>query len=405
NEIHKSRISKLKEELNKIKSDILIYNERIDIQNRYITKLKTDDAQQREEYISKLKIQFKELKLECESLKNDIITAKTKLQEISDDNVVKLNDRVANLNKLKVRTDIKYKQLNSNISFFNENNICPTCTQEIHDELRSNKIIDLSNKTVTIETTNDTIQKQLDLAIDQINNINEIINSNRTIEKEISILTVKLNEKTNQLKQCHSLINSSKNITNESKILEEIEKYNKLQEEYNELVLIRDELLERYSYYDIITQMLKDTGIKQTIIKKYIPIINTLVNTYLAKMGFYVRFTLDEDFNETIFARGIEELSYGMFSEGEKQRIDIALLFAWREIAKLQNDSATNLLFFDETLDGSGDSKFTESIIELFDNLNNTNIFVISHSADKWADKFRSQIVVGREQGFSKLLK
>ena len=147
--------------------------------------------------------------------------------------------------------------------------------------------------------------------------------------------------------------------------------------------------------------MLKDSGIKQTIIKKYIPIINNLVNVYLAKMGFYVRFVLDDDFNETIYARGIEELSYGMFSEGEKQRIDIALLFAWRDIARLQNDFSTNLIFFDEVLDGSGDSTFTESMIELFNSLQGENIFVITHSEDKWADKFRSTIKVERRLGFS----
>ena len=405
NDVHKSKVSKLKEELNKIKTDIILLSERISIQERYILKLKTDDAQQKEEYVAKLKLQLKQLKLDGNTLKDSITEYKSKIQSINQEEIVKLNERVSNLNKLKVRSDMKFKQLNTNISFFNENTICPTCTQEIHDELRTDKLVDLCNKTSTIEITSVTINNQLDLTVKQINDINHIINSNRELDKEISIATTKLAEKVSQIKQCNDLINSTKIIKEENKTVEENAKLLLLQEEYNGLVISRDTMLEKYTYYDIITQMLKDTGIKQTIIRKYIPVINNLVNAYLAKMGFYVRFVLDDDFNETIYARGIEELSYSMFSEGEKQRIDIALLFAWRDIAKLQNQMNTNLIFFDEILDGSGDGKFTESVIELFDKLTDLNIFVITHAADKWADKFRSQIVVDREHGFSKLVK
>ncbi|MFA6199176.1 MAG: AAA family ATPase [Bacteroidales bacterium] len=401
NEVHKSKVSILKEDLNKLKTEIAILNERIQIQERYVIKLKSDDENQRKEYIEKLKIQYRNLKKESTELLDKNNELKGQIQLINQDDITKLNERVSNLNKLKVRTDVQIKQLSTNINFFTENTICPTCTQEIHDDYRSSKLDTLIQKSATIDQASDTIEKQLELSVNQINTINTIINSNRKIENEINIIGAKMNEKRKQLIECNELINATKNITEESKVSEETHKLKELNDSHKQITFQIDTLLEKYQYFDIITQMLKDSGIKQTIIKKYIPIINNLVNVYLAKMGFYVRFVLDDDFNETIYARGIEELSYGMFSEGEKQRIDIALLFAWRDIARLQNDFSTNLIFFDEVLDGSGDSTFTESMIELFNSLQGENIFVITHSEDKWADKFRSTIKVERRLGFS----
>lgn len=140
------------------------------------------------------------------------------------------------------------------------------------------------------------------------------------------------------------------------------------------------------------------------VIKKYIPVINQLINKYLKKLGFFIKFVLDENFDETIYSRGIDPLSYANFSEGEKMRIDLAVLFAWREVAQLQNNTSTNLLIFDEILDGSTDQLGTEALIKILQESKHLNVFVISHSPDRWSDKFKVSMQFGKVAGFSKLL-
>jgi DNA repair exonuclease SbcCD ATPase subunit len=170
---------------------------------------------------------------------------------------------------------------------------------------------------------------------------------------------------------------------------------------YNEK---RKEAVEATTNYDIVAQLLKDGGIKSKIIKQYIPIINKLVNKYLASMDFFVNFTLDEEFKESIKSRHRDEFSYENFSEGEKKRIDLALLFTWRAVAKLKNSANTNLLIFDEVFDGSLDSNGTEEFLKLINMFNDgTNIFVISHKGDLLIDKFKHTIKFVKNKNFSQV--
>ena len=173
---------------------------------------------------------------------------------------------------------------------------------------------------------------------------------------------------------------------------------NQLQD-YNEK---RKEAVTNHQHYEIVSQLLKDGGIKSKIIKQYIPVINKLVNKYLAAMDFFVNFNLDEEFKESIKSRHRDDFSYSNFSEGEKKRIDLALLFTWRSVAKLKNSVNTNLLIFDEVFDGSLDNNGTEEFLKLINMMNDdTNIFVISHKGDILIDKFRHTIRFAKVKNFS----
>ena len=156
-------------------------------------------------------------------------------------------------------------------------------------------------------------------------------------------------------------------------------------------------------YYEVASNLLKDTGIKTRIIKQYVPVINELVNKYLSALDFYVNFTLDETFKETIKSRHRDEFSYASFSEGEKQRIDMSLMLTWREVAKLKNSTNTNLLILDEVFDSSLDANGTEYLMNVLHLLRDTNLFVISHKGDILQDKFRSMIQFEKKNNFSRI--
>jgi ABC-type molybdenum transport system ATPase subunit/photorepair protein PhrA len=168
---------------------------------------------------------------------------------------------------------------------------------------------------------------------------------------------------------------------------------------------VRVKLTEDKHYYDVAGTLLKDNGIKTIIIRQYLPLINKLINKYLTAMDFFVQFTLDEQFNESIKSRFRDDFSYASFSEGEKQRIDLALLFSWRAIAKMKNSANTNLLILDEVFDSSLDNNGTEFVMKLLNTINDeTNVFVISHKGDQLFDKFRSLIKFEKKKNYSVML-
>ena len=178
-----------------------------------------------------------------------------------------------------------------------------------------------------------------------------------------------------------------------------------LKEKLDELEQKRKELIDEKSYYEAASVLLKDTGIKTKIIKQYLPIINKLVNKHLATLDFFVNFNLDESFKETIKSRHRDEFSYASFSEGEKQRIDMALMLTWRAVAKLKNSANTNLLILDEVFDSSLDANGTEYLMNILQMLENVNLFVISHKGDILQDKFRSVIRFEKVKNFSRIVK
>ena len=185
---------------------------------------------------------------------------------------------------------------------------------------------------------------------------------------------------------------------------EDIKKLDKLKEKLYSLDSSSKKLKEELFYYDVAKNLLQDTGIKTKIVKQYLPIMNKLVNTYLSSMDFFCNFNLDENFNETIKSRFRDEFSYANFSEGEKMRIDLALLFTWRAVAKMKNSTNTNLLILDEIFDSSLDASGTDDFLKILNTFNTENVFVISHKQDMLFDKFRNTIKFEKNRNFSKVV-
>ena len=293
------------------------------------------------------------------------------------------------------------KQVAKRALFFEKNEVCSVCDQAISDSHKSRILRDAAEEAKSLQS-----QRR------------EVGTKGTEVEKEIdetgSVLRA-LRSKVSQLGENNREISSLQ--TQIQEYQQSLEKdvsadLNKAKEDLSNLQLDKDGILEKkltlsdeYNYNQVITEMLRDTGIKTKIIKQYLPAINKLVNQYLQVLDFFVHFDLDESFQETIRSRHRDEFTYDSFSEGEKQRIDLALLFTWRQIAKMKNSVATNLLILDETFDSSLDHDGVENLLKILYTLDdNTNVFVISHKGEILDGKFKSKIEFKKEKNFSKMV-
>ena len=246
------------------------------------------------------------------------------------------------------------------------------------------------------------LKDESDAVLQRINTIKSTQKELKTLEQDLVRINTSSKQIRNYVKKLEVEIDEIENrpaMSNEFKaqsktLLNELQTYNDNRKTASESI----------TNYDIISQLLKDGGIKSKIIKQYIPVINKLVNKYLASMDFFVNFNLDEEFKESIKSRHRDDFSYENFSEGEKKRIDLALLFTWRAVAKMKNSANTNLLIFDEVFDGSLDTNGTEEFLKLINMFSDANIFVISHKGDVLADKFKHTIKFGKVKNFSQMV-
>ena len=330
----------------------------------------------------------------------------------SDISKIIINDQIIQKTKAKIREvetlhttlSTKYKLLNKEVDFLNNNDSCPTCKQEIDGEFKSNNISDKTSKSDKyVEAMADLSDKILhyknDLAghMELVDEINETNTKIRNLEVNIEYLT----------KDIQRISEDNIKLTEEKQnnIKKNKEEYSALVGDHLKLTDERDTLLENQHQHSIAAILLKDDGIKTKIIKHYLPAMNKLINKYLHLMDFYVTYTLDENFGEVIKQANKESFSYASFSEGEKLRIDLAILFAWREIAKAKNSTNTNLLILDEIFDSSLDGNGIEDFIGILNTISeNTNVFIISHRGDQVADKFQSTLKFAKLNGFSKLV-
>ncbi len=288
------------------------------------------------------------------------------------------------------------------LDFFHNNDTCPTCTQLIEKTFKDRKISDLSSKTeeyeqallqlesnlVTLDKRYTEIQRQQD----------KLKRNHAEIAHQNSLIAI--NEKS--MSKIHSEIQRLSESPDIAKMQGKLEAY---QEEYSDIEKRCAEVSKQKTEHEVIANLLKDNGIKAQIIKKYIPNMNRLINKHLTSMDFYVNFTLDEEFNEVIKSRYRDEFTYASFSEGEKQKIDLALLFTWREIANMKNSVSTNLLLLDEVFDSSLDASATEELMKILRNIDKkTNVFVISHKGEILVDKFDRNIKFDKVSDFSKIV-
>ena len=311
--------------------------------------------------------------------------------------------KVKKFNQLEAQIETNLNKFKKDINFFEHNDNCPTCRQAIDKQFKEEEVGNLNSKVT--ECTVGLTQLEIKLLEEQ-NKLNQISEKQKQIQ-ELQIKIATHNTSITEVKKYITRIekqikdlDDSKQISDgEEVILKELKE--KLEASENEL----RELIDEKTYYEVASGLLKDTGIKTKIIKQYLPIINKLVNKYLASLDFFVNFNLDESFKETIKSRFRDEFTYNNFSEGEKQRIDMALMLTWRSIAKLKNSSNTNLLILDEIFDSSLDTNGTEELIKILHMLEDVNLYVISHKGDILQDKFSNVIRFEKIKNFSRIVK
>jgi DNA repair exonuclease SbcCD ATPase subunit len=311
-------------------------------------------------------------------------------------------EKLRKLGNLKGKISQKVSTITKEHKFFKENTVCPTCTQPIDEEFRINRINDAQDKAKELQSG----YKELEEAIKEEEERERQYNS---LTKEISKLTngisqnnIKINGLRRQIRNLESEIQVlTENLANRNTEHEKLESFkDNLKTTYDELASKKDTI----NYYDFSYSLLKDGGVKSKIIKKYLPLINQQVNRYLQMMDFYINFTLDEEFNETVQSPIHEDFSYASFSEGEKMRIDLSLLFTWREVARMKNSVNTNLLIMDEVFDSSLDGFGTEEFLKIIRYvIKDANIFVISHKTGL-EDRFESVIKFEKVKGFSRMV-
>jgi DNA repair exonuclease SbcCD ATPase subunit len=333
---------------------------------------------------------------------NSMNTAISDLQkEIEDKSIV--NDKLKKLNQFETQIETNLSKYRKDVNFFLNNDDCPTCRQSIQLEFKEKQITDLNDKVE--KCTHGLTKLESDILVQQ-NRLNDITKISNAIQvKWVAVASnnstiIELNKYIGKLQKEIGVLSSSK-----ENLSSETNKLLALQTQLAELESKKKSLIEEKTYLEAASLLLKDTGIKTKIIKQYLPIINKMVNKYLASLDFFVNFNLDESFKETIKSRHRDEFSYASFSEGEKQRIDMALMLTWRAVAKLKNSTNTNLLILDEVFDSSLDNNGTEYLMTILQMLEDVNLFVISHKGDILQDKFRNLIRFEKVNNFSRIVK
>jgi len=398
NQVLREKVTTLKQKLSDVETKITIARNKAEMQQEYIKTLQEDR-----------KARITEIENKITDSHNDINTTKTGLTALYDerqhlaDATRDLSDVTHNLDE--VVQEIREFQQNASkiekdISFYHNNDTCPKCKQGIEHDFKQSIINEHDQELQKISTTVSEIRDKEHALRTRFDNINSVLRAVELITQRISELENSIQSEqryTQRLElEKHDISQKIGNIDVEKMKLKDLAK------DTLTVVQERGELHELNDYYDIASVLLKDSGIKTRIIKQYLPVINKLVNKFLTAMDFFVQFTLDEKFDESIKSRHRDDFSYESFSEGEKQRIDLALLFTWRTIAKLKNSASTNLLILDEIFDSSLDTSATEYVMTLLNALGDgTNVWVISHKGDQLFDKFNHVMKFTKRQNFS----
>jgi DNA repair exonuclease SbcCD ATPase subunit len=373
-------------------------SEKIKMQHQHIVAMQKNS----EEQIDKLKTDLKQYMEKIEVEKTSIVSLDEQIGTLSGqiNDQDQVNKKQKKLQVLEAQLDDKLAKLQKEIEFFNLHDTCPTCKQGIDNEFKCETVATKENQIQ--ETSNGVEQLR-----QEIQTIQARIQSIANISSQITSLNIEKITHSNSisglLSQCKK---AAKDIDELQKKSDDLilndDKMKELEIALEAFTEDKSEYLKDRDAFNIASIVLKDNGIKARIIKQYVPVINKLINKYLAAMDFFVNFELDENFNETIKSRFRDEFSYASFSEGEKMRINLAILFTWRAVAKLRNSASTNLLIMDEVLDGSLDSNGTDEFLKIINTLTqDTNTFIISHKVDQLVDKFNSVIKFVKVKNFS----
>ena len=397
NSLLKEKTSVLKDKMKDLSFKLDVETNKIDTQKKYISDLKALNKTAKEQK-----------DVQVDKLRKDLASLSKENAEISAEVEDKQKPLEKELNALHDRKQVfvqynaQFRQQMSQVvkesKFYEENENCPTCSQEITESVRNDKLQSSKEKAKELKDAMDEASIKSGEIEDSITQVSDDLNAIRAKQSTVNSNNQSIARIQNEIEYLEKELNQTGDIETAKEELEA------MQNTANEFNMSKFQLNEEYSYNNVMSEMLKDTGIKTKIIKQYIPVINKLVNQYLQILDFYVHFDLDESFTETIRSRHRDQFSYDSFSEGEKQRIDLALLFTWRMIAKMKNSISTNLLLLDETFDSSLDHDGVENLMKILHSLDeNSNTFIISHKGDILDGKFKDKIEFVKEKNFSKI--
>ena len=399
NLILKERIKVNKEEVFDVENAMSLLKDKVTVQKTLIEDLRKQsqsNVSHWNENIESLKQQIAIAEEEIELDMREVDSLTFELSEGEDP-----TERIQNLRDFKVKFNSKIKDLTKEIKFFKGNASCPTCHQDIKFDLRDNMVSTDEDKVSKLNEALDKIAKEHKLLDKDLTERNEISTLIKESQIKIKQSLSDINWKTKKIKEIEKEIESIK--TDDGSVDKEKDKLLKIIQQGREKEILRKEVINKREDLKMVSEFLKDGGVKSSIIRKYLPVMNDLINKYLQKLEFYVNFNLDDMFNETIKSRFRDEFSYASFSEGEKMRIDLALLFTWREIAKLKNSVNTNILILDEIFDSSLDNNGTQDFMKILYNITDgNNVFVISHKGEQIVDKFDNVIEFTKYKNFSK---
>ena len=396
NLILKQRLKIILDDIRETDYQYQLASEKISFQENHIADLKDNKEkiiQQKQTLIENNEEEISKRSKQRNELEVNITNSLTSI-----DDKLSIESKSTKLKDIQSTLVEKHKTHSSMIGFFENNEDCPTCQQHIDEVFKSDMISQKETEANKIQTGMKELKTELDKVSSRKKEIKEItdeIRNNQVSMAKIDSSIVELEKFNVQLETEISQFKLDGSTSSD------VDKLKELKNEAELCSRQKSKLREDKLYAEAARNMLQDTGIKTKIIKQYLPIMNKLINKYLTSMEFYVNFTLDENFEETIKSRYRDEFSYASFSEGEKMRIDLALLFTWRAVAKMKNSTNTNLLILDEIFDSSLDGTGTDEFLKILNTLSGENVFVISHKQDALADKFRSTIRFEKVKNFS----
>lgn len=400
NTLLKGRMAQMKIDISELEHKIELQKEKTIAQKRHIETL----ASKNKETIDRHEKEIQESYKQIEEHQKEIDEKRKNIEELMElSSQISIDSELEKLNDLGKSINLEMKKLDKDINFYSTNDHCPSCSQKIDCEHKEKVLTEKNVKKSELE-------KALEMQTRQVTKLNEKVIEKNNITHKILLEQKMVHEIESQVSATNkyvkklrtdigSIQSDTKNIDEEQAKLKEMGQAGK------ELVENKLKLNDDMQYYSLASFLMKDTGIKSKIIKYYLPIMNKIINKYLAQMDFFVQFELNDSFEETIKSRHRDIFTYDSFSEGEKRKIDLSLLFAWRAVAQLKNSLNCNLLIFDEVLDGSLDDVATESFLSILKGLDKgTNIFVISHkSKELLQDKFQDHITFIKRNNFSRI--
>jgi len=399
NGILKEHLSVLKEEIKEIDYNTNLIKEKISLQQKYIrdiTEMNDGQIRQKRDEITSYNSEIEVLQARNSTLSNDVAQKNDGL----DEQIAELSSKREKVLEYKAQFQQQVTSVVKEAKFYEENTTCPTCTQDIHSELREKKLSGAKEKSRELKEALDHAASESVNLEEELRRLREISSGVAEANSEIHSNNQAIERLQKSIRETQNLITDLEGKSGDLQIAND--ELRRLKEEKEQMTEKKLDLMGTQTYKQAASEMLKDSGIKTKIIKEYLPVMNNLVNKYLQVLDFFVSFHLDEGFNESIKSRYRDAFNYASFSEGEKAKIDIALLLTWRQIARMKNSASTNLLIMDEVFDGSLDALGTDSLMSILNSFGeDSNTIIISHNTDQIYDQFDKVLTFKKENNFS----